>query len=242
MTKLLIVFPYWSGDHVQMEKSVRLACDLLDKKNDQVELLFLARFDSNYPSPDLFQHALNKFRDVKYWRCNRGGNGFPEGCSELAYGLFQYVIDQRRMNSVYLDIDAMLIMEADCVFTRRSWVEELCAEWENAKAQNKLVVGALQESGRWDKDVGEHINAVGIYDIDLLRIMPCLSGGAKDIGWDYYHREGILPITLNSKLFKLDWQKPSILSEDLFKDLEVLVYHGIKDDSAVRAIRERFNL
>lgn len=242
VTKILAVCGYWNGDRAQMEQVVRLISDLMEKPTTQSELLFLGRYDAEPPSREVYDHAAKRFSKVNYWRCNRVGYGFPDGCSQLIYGLFQYIQDQRRVNRFYLDIDALLILESDCAITRRCWVGELCAEWDRTKSMGKMIAGAIQPSGKWGHDVQEHVNAVGLYDVDILNALPCLKDGSTAVGWDYFHRNSTLPVAINSPLFKLDWQKQTISPEELFADPSVLVYHGVKDQSAVELVRKKYNL
>lgn len=226
-----------------MERSIDLACDLLDSKTDQSDLLFIGRFDADYPSPEIIAHAREKFRDVSYWRCMRIGFGHPDGCSQLAYGAFQYLLDQRKTDCRYQDIDTFLMLEADCVFTRKTWLTELLAEWEAARAKGKLIVGAVQPAGKWGHDVEEHVNAVALYHPDLLERIPNLVGGPLTIGWDYAHKNHILPLAMDTKLIELDWKRDTISKEELFeKNKDVLVFHGVKSDDAIRCVREKYGL
>lgn len=225
-----------------MERTIDLACDLLDKKTDDIDLLFVGRFDADYPTPEIMEHAKQKLRNVNYWRCMRIGYGHPDGCSQLAYGAIQYIQDQRRANSAYLDIDCFLMLEADCVFTRKTWVEELQQAWQETVAAGKKICGAIQPNGRW-VNVEEHVNAVALYEPDLLKTIPCLVGGPVTMGWDYVYRREMLPIARDTPLIKLDYKKPTITKEELFdQNPQVLIYHGCKDDTAIRHVREKYNL
>lgn len=242
MTRLLICLPYWNGDRIQMERVADLAADLLEKTTAEADLLFVGRYDADHPSPEIVRHVREKFRRVSYWRCTRDGEGFPEGCNNLAYGLFQYLLDERRVNGNLLDIDAMLMLEADCVLTRPSWLKDLIIEWEGAKACGKYVAGAVQPAGRWNPGSTVHVNAAALYHPELLLYHKCLVGGPREIGWDYYHGRQMVPVTHDSALFKLDYQKKTITPEELFSDQRIVVYHGVKDDSAIRAVRKRWGI
>jgi len=225
-----------------MEKSVRLACDLLDAPTTQSELLFLSRHDAEEPSEEIFAYAKKKFYKVHYWRCSLKGSGYPQGCNDLAYGLFQYMADQRSIGH-YPDISSLLILESDCVITRKTWVEELQAEWNKHLAQGRKIVGAIQMRGQWGQDTDYHVNAVAMYHPDILRFIPTLANGPADIGWDYYHRHVMLNHAGDTKLIKLDFRRESITEEELYgKQSDVLIYHGVKGDSAINAVRNHHNL
>jgi len=227
---------------MQMERVADLAGDLLERRAAQADLLFAGRYDADHPSRQIYSHLCEKFAHVSYWRCSRDGDGFPEGCNNLAYGIFQYLIDQRRVNSMYADISAVLILEADCVLLRRTWLQDLITEWEGARACNKLIAGKVIPAGTFSPGSAAHVNAVSLYDVEILRHLTCLVGGPRDIGWDYYHGRATVPVTHDSPLFKLDYQRPTITGQELFADPGVVVYHGVKDDSAIHAVRKRFGL
>jgi len=243
MGSLLIAGLYWGGDKIEMERAIDLASDLLSEKATNAHLLFVGRHDAEPPSAELIEHTKEKFVSVKHWRCTRSGTGYPSGCNDLAYGLFQYVGEQRRFNNHYRDVDAVLIFESDCAITRKGWVEELLNEWEREKAKKRTIVGSIQPKRRWGKDVDYHVNAVAMYHPDILHVLPALTGGPPDIGWDYHHRHAMLTQVGDTKLIKLDFQKKHITPEELFdQNKDVLIYHGVKSDDAIRAVRERYQL
>lgn len=237
--KLLVCLPFYTGDGNQMEKTARVACDLLEELTNQAEIMFVPRFDTDAPSMEIQNLAASKFFKVHVWRCPTKYAGFPAGCNAMAYGLLNHVSGQRCLNEGFFDIDAILILESDCVITRRDWVRELCGEWQEAINQNKLVAGALQHR---NGDIQEHINAVALYDPDVACVLPCLRGGPSHLGWDHYHGPSVVPYALDSKLFKLDYRRPTITPDQLFSDDRVLIYHGVKDDSALNAVRSRYLL
>jgi hypothetical protein len=234
MSRLLICFPFWEGDKANVEQVAQLACDLLEQPTDQAEVLFVARFDADFPSLHIQQEAAKKFAKMHLWRCTRKGVGFPAGCNEIALGIFEHVQTME-------GIDAILILEGDCVITRRSWVKELCDEWKRIASAGKLVSGTLQQSGKWGGDIEEHINASALWDSDMLCYLPCLKSCPPHRGWDHHHGPKIIPYAVDSPLFKLDYKRNTIGSEELFSS-GALIYHGVKDDSALKAVREKYQL
>lgn len=241
MSRLLVCCPYWHGDKDAMERAFSLAADLLPQKSLYADILFVPRHDTEFPSESLLHHVYKKFSRIYVWRCTRQGKGFPHGCNDLAYGIFNYVHDRRRESVDFNDIEVILLLEADCVFLRPTWVEELLAEWHSARNQHRVIAGGVQARGRWG-GTEEHVNAVALYAAEILQIVPGLRSGPENEGWDHYHRDSMLPVTLDSKLFKLDHQKASITEAELYADPQVLVYHGVKNDSAVNAVRQRHGL
>jgi hypothetical protein len=239
-TRLLICFLYWAGDRMEVERLVRVACNLLEEPTDQAEIALIGRWDAPPPSSGVQYQASKKFAKVHVWTCDRKGEGFPAGCNEMAYGLLNWVLINRHMWNKFRDITGLVLLEGDCVITRRGWVQELCSAWEGRKPKT-LVLGAVQ-AGIPEIPTNTHMNAVAIYDPEISRTIPQLIGGPQHIGWDNYHGPSMMPYAENSNLFKLDYRKPSITPEELFSEPMPLIYHGVKDDSAVKAVIERYKL
>jgi hypothetical protein len=239
---ILVSILYWHQDQKQAEAVTRIICDLLDEPTE-CELMMEARYDSPLASPQVQAYAQQKFAKVHVWKCNRKALGFPGGCNEMAYGLLNHITIQRHLGHGFKNIDAILLLEADCVITRKNWIKELKEAWKEAKEQSKLVVGALQPAYTWSpgSTASAHINAVALYDSDIVRYIPELRGGPNQTGWDHFHGPTILPHAVNSPLFKLDYRRPTIGQEELFAS-NALVYHGVKDDSALKAIRKKYNI
>jgi hypothetical protein len=243
MKKLLICFPYWDGDLAQVEKVARLAADLLKEKTPRAEIAFIQRFDASAPSTEIQNHVAQKFDRTRVWICDRRGEGFPGGCNELAYGIISWLqITKHTQPKEMEDIEGFVILEGDCVITRENWVDELWDEFGKMQAQGKCVAGALIPENQYCK---EHINAVAMYAWNVLTKIPALRGGPYLIGWDGYHGPSIVPNAMKSQLFHLDYKRPTIKPEDLFKKhagAAPLVYHGVKDGSALEAVRKKFCL
>lgn len=239
MSTLLLVLPYWSEDLKQVERVARLAADLLPEFAENAEIMLAGRYDAPAPSASIQIYLQQKFAKVHVWKCNRRGDGFPGGCNEMAYGIFNHILVSRHMKTGFANIDFLLLMEGDCVFTRRTWVEELMEAWE-ARGDNKHIIGTKQEAiPGWSND---HINAVALYDPEITRKFPFLIGGPMHLGWDTHHGPALLPFAEDSKLFKLDYKRETITEEELFAEGSPLVYHGVKDNSAIEAVRNHYNL
>jgi len=238
-TTLLLILPYWREDQKQVEKVARLCSDLLPEFAENAEIMLVTRYDAPPPSTSIQIALQQKFNKVHVWKCNRVGDGFPGGCNEMAYGIFNHVLTQRHMNAGFKNIDVLFLLEGDCVLTRPTWLEELIAAWED-RGDGKHIVGTKQDAiPDWSND---HINAVALYDPEITRKFPFLVGGPLHVGWDTYHGPALIPFATDSKLFKLDYKRPSITKEELFAKDFPLVYHGVKDNSALEAVRKKWIL
>ena len=240
--KILVVIPYWDGDRVQAETTALLAGDLLEKRSESVSLCFLHRMDSQQPRPKVVDKAMEKFDKVLVRRCGRSGSGFPHGCNEMAYFILAWPAHDPKL---FKDFDATLILESDCVFTRKNWDTELVEEWVRCVAAGKTICGNIIHNGFGGYP--RHVNAASLFgkEISILAAGP-LRGGPADIGWDYYHGRNLDPIAYDSPIFFLDYRKATITPRELFAPrkmgLSPLVYHGVKDSSAVQAVRDRYHV
>lgn len=240
--KILVVMQYWDGDKAQAEEVVSLASDLLPEMSDLVDLAFVYRHDAKPPRGAIQIKAGLKFGKVHAWKSSRSGTGWPEGSNAIAYGVLNDVPIRRHLYKEFEDIDAILLLEADTVFTRPNWDKELAALWDKTVKAQKYVTGAL---------VGEyggpepHINGVALFAWNASTVIPELRGGTCLEGWDYTHRKAILAKAMPSGLFRLDYKRPMITPDLLFAErdgIAPLVYHGVKDDSAIKAVREKYGL
>ena len=240
-SSLMVCLAYWEGDWAMAREVARLLSDLLPSRQSNVEFLFQRRFDFESPDADIVRHCEEKFARVHVRRARRRGIGFPMGCNELAFDMFDFMLCE---HDSFPHIDAALLIEADCVMTSRAWNHELIDEWRRAQAAGKFVCGAFIPG---NSDGGPfHINATAIYRWDILRHVPELVGSPGTVGWDWYHGTRLHPVGHYTPLIHLDYRRKSITPEELFypvKNKKVpVLYHGVKDDSAIRAVRERFKV
>lgn len=238
---LLVCLAYWPGDWAMAREVARLLSDLLPSKQSNVEFLFQGRFDCESPDPDIVRHCEEKFARVHVRRSRRKGVGFPMGCNELAFDLFDFMFCNRDR---FPRIGGVLLIEADCVMLSRTWNHEFVDEWHRAQAAGKLVCGSFIP-GNFNSGAF-HINATAIYRWDIIKHVPALYGSPGTEGWDWYHGTRLHPVGYDTPLIHLDYRKKTISSEELFspkKNKKVpVLYHGVKDDSAIRAVREKFKI
>lgn len=240
--KILVVMEYWDGDREAAEAVAIQAANLLDSKSYIVSLALVHRFDATPIPTKTVQNLHDKFKKVLVQRCPRQGQGFPFGCNELSYWTLNWPLHDPE---VFADTEAIMILEADCVFTRRNWDVELLSEWRKTQAEGKLICGNVIPFG-FD-GFTSHVNAASMYSKDIARFIGTkLAGGPACVGWDYFHGKNLIPVTYDSPLFFLDYRKEKITPDELFtprkQDTIPLMYHGVKDDSARRAVDERYAL
>lgn len=237
--KILVIMQYWEEDQKQAEEVIKLACDLLPEMSELVELLFVYRYDAKPPSTAVQIAAQQKFGKVGAWRCTRNGEGWPGGPNEMAYGVLSHVPIQRHLHNAFPDIDAILLLEADMVFTRPDWDKVLVEEWGKTVLDNKLICGALVAKDAPD----EHINGGAMFAWDATTHITALRGGPYLEAWDFHHRRIMVQNARPSRQFYLDYKRGTITPEELFFERESIVpviYHGVKDRSAIQAVRDKY--
>jgi len=237
--KILCCLPYWENDRKNVEEVASLLCDLLEEPTELADIAFIQRFDAPLPSFRIQEKCRHKFEHVIVWKCDRTGVGFPGGCNELAYGLLNWVPMQRHLYGGFKDIGGILILEGDCIVTRRAWDKELMALLGKMQANNRMVAGAVIPK---NEHTQEHVNAVALYDSNIAVKLPNLRGGPQNIGWDAYHGPIMVANNLKNDLFRLDYNRPTITQAELDVAGDALVYHGIKDSSGVLAVRKKYGI
>lgn len=240
--RILVVIPYWDGDRLRAEATALLAADLLEQKSEIASLAFVHRMDAKQPRASVVDKAMMKFKRVIVKRCERAGSGFPFGCNEMAYFILGWPAKDPRL---FEEVDAMLVLESDCVITRRAWDVEVLREWERTEAAGKIVCANLIHNGHGGYP--RHVNAASMFgkEIAALAAGP-LRGGPAHIGWDFFHGRHLDPVAYDSPIFFLDYRRESIQPSELFaprkKGLTPLIYHGVKDTSAIQAVRDRYKI
>jgi len=239
-SELLVCLPYWDGDWPRMREVALLLADLLPEKSTRTKLLFVLRHDvSKAPDSRLHERCADKFAEVRYYRNKRRGVGWPMGCNEMAFGIFDHVYCR---HSLFPKVDSLLIVESDCVMLRRTWDRDLHQAWHETQKAGKLICGTKIPTGF--QECKFHINAVALYSWDIIQKLPQLIGSPGTVGWDYFHGKITCPVAVNTPLIKMDYNRDTISEQELFskKNKSVVLYHGVKDDSAVKAVRSQLKV
>ncbi|MCK9587825.1 MAG: hypothetical protein M0Q93_00515 [Terrimicrobiaceae bacterium] len=238
---LLVCLPFWDGDWEQARKVALLLSDLLPEKQKDCELMFVSRFDAKQADTTVVMHCMEKFANVYSRKSRRRGVGFPMGCNELAFDIFDHV---SYSHSLFPQVRCILIVESDCVMLTRTWSQELFTAWKFAELDGKSICGNLipgnATGGPW------HVNAVSMYSWDIVKKIPQLIGAPGTAGWDYYHGPHTTPYAVDTPLIYMDYKRSSISATELFKVRKKrqvpVLYHGVKDDSAIQAVRKKFSI
>ncbi len=228
--RFLIVLPYWDGDAPQMEELISLLSDLEPERNPIADILLFARKDAKQLTGPIIDKLQAKFRTVGFERCRRYGTGWPFGCNEMAYDLFDLLATTPKYRDGYA---AFLPLESDATPTRPGWTGELFSAWKDAFSRGLLAIGYVHDKPRL------HVNGVAVWATDTATRVGRrkLLGGSGQIPWDVQHADLLLlPITQETPLIQFQFQRPTITAEQLMAT-GAAIYHGVKDGSARAAVR-----
>lgn len=239
--RLVLALQFWRGDRDLAMENARRIADNEPAFRDDVEFLFVARFDCPHDQVTV-QHVAKKFRTSTH-TTSRRGTGWPAGCNDVWGDLCQYAMG-RVYQGHWADVKAMLTFEADCVPVQRDWVDQISAEWDRAAAQGKFIVGAFMPPPR-NGPIG-HINGNAMFAPDIARRVPSVFGCSPLVGWDAAHAALFEPHWFPSPLFTNYYRGANVTEKDICRPspdgrAPVLV-HGVKDrsvcDFADRVLRK----
>lgn len=237
--KLLIVLNYWNGDRDMMKSLAELICDLESKRNENADILFFRRWDAEQMPHALIHRLEEKFESVKQLACRRrNAGGYPYGPNEMFYDLLESMYGRDWQMKYY----AFLNMEADCCPLSPDWIEQMIAAYTEAYNERKSAAGHFS----YDGSSRPHLNGAGIYSTDFWQKAGGMNiiGGPANIAYDVYHAQRIVPISKDVSQILLDFNRKTINEEDLFslkKNGNPVYYlHGVKDLSAITAVRNKF--
>jgi hypothetical protein len=243
--RMLIVLQFWEGDKAAAMKNARLVADLVPRREDKVDFLFSARFDCTHDKATV-EYVSRKFNTRTFINSNRRLSGWPGGCNELFFGSvdFIYSLIQSGKMPPY---KAILFFEADGYPLTPSWLRELSSQWDRFYARGARIIGHRIPPGPPESG-GLHINGNCLIsgDFEFLHWLSRKLGGCTaQGGWDYV----LAPLFkqrgwADCPAMKSYWHAPTMERAFFDKILAdgVVFSHGVKDDSVIRLVRERYLL
>lgn len=239
-TKLLLALQFWNGDKEQAMKLSRLIADIQPGFCNQADFLFAARFDTEQDEATINQVA-RKFRVHHFVNKNRRGEGWPAGCNDLFFGTMDwaYTYGVAEMIPTY---KAILTFEADSCPLHPNWVKSLSEGWDaaNTKQYGPLIAAA--------PGLREHINGNCLFsgDMDYLKwIARDVGGCTPHVGWDYVKADAFKERGCkNATMMRSLYRKTTMTEGEYQRNLQegVSFLHGVKDDSLIRIVRNRYAL
>lgn len=234
--KFLLVLQYYNGDIEQVEEQASLICDLEKVRNREVDVMLFRRADAREIGKHVTDKLKSKFGEVMSVKCRRvDAKGWPYGPNQMWSDLIMLMASAPALRDGYY---AFLPLEADVVPTRPGWIGELIAEWKQAMARGKAIVGYVH-----DNPV-PHVNGVAVYAADVYKRggSITLAGGSPQIPYDVRHAKTLLPMTQPTPLIHFKWQMPTVTAAEVFAErngVQPALFHGVKDGSARAAVKAR---
>lgn len=231
--KFLIVISHWSGDVERAEKLAELIADLEPQKNLTADVLLFHRNDCRPASLDVLNRLRTKFETVTTLRCSRvGATGYPFGANEMFYDLAMTMAAQKMSGRYY----AWINLESDCVPTHPGWIEALTDEF------NKLPKGKFAFGHQCLTHPHPHLNGVAVYSSSWAKVLGGIIGGPASLAYDINLGTQSVAASVDTPLIFLDFKKETITPDELFAPRKngraPSIYHGVKDGSAIKAVRD----
>jgi hypothetical protein len=216
---------------VDMDAAMELAeliCLLEPERRENTEFFLIYRSDCPYHLAKLFnQEVAKKFGRAEARAARNFAKGWPEGSNMLAASAFIEMSILHRMGSC--KNDAFLIFEPDCLPMALDWMDQLSAEWETTKVLGK------EAFGHWHQQGGPetlHMNGNAVFRSDFYDLHPTWIVGPGLMGWDYWFKDYLIPISRDSDLIFQHYNRHGITLAELEaiskNGRRPALFHGVK--------------
>jgi hypothetical protein len=166
--------------------------------------------------------------------------GWPDGPNILAGSAFiemSILLREKLCRS-----DGFLLFEPDCIPLEHDWIDQLSAEWERVKALGKEAFGHWHQSEHPD---WVHMNGNAVFRTNFFDKHPNLIIGPATVGWDFFFKEQLIAISVNSNLIHQNWNRYGLTEEEFLEirknGVRPALFHGVKTPDA-RAHARKFLL
>lgn len=227
--RMLIAIQFWNGDAQDAYSLARLLADIEPEHQKRADLLLISRFDTPI-DPQVVKEVSRKF-DVHQHRCKRRGTGYPAGCNDLWFGVWEWIAGRQARGVAY---KMAFTCEGDGAPVAQDWISRLHQSWD--KSQPAYVVGAY---------LGDHINGNGLFSCHpafvayLTRrvVMVTRDAGWDRVLWPNFQQWGAKGI----EEIRSYWQTPTMNPEWFEAEAAsgAVWVHGVKDRSLHQRARKR---
>jgi hypothetical protein len=236
--KLLILLPFYNGDRDQMIELCEFLADLEPEKTKLADIALYARNDAQFIDEGVVFRLSKRFGKVHQFRCRRmNAVGYPYGPNEMFYD----VIEKFRAEEWQKNYHAFFNMECDCIPLAVDWIKQLDAAFRAAAASE--TVFAIGHINNGNGTLVRHLNGAAVYSMKFWENAGRndILGGSGSVAYDIFHADKIMPIASDTPLIMLDWKRKTITQQQLFEarkeGFAPVIYHGVKDESALKAAR-----
>lgn len=233
---IALTIQYHAADRDEADRLLRLIAQIEPERREDVKLRLVARKDCGHVDMSTIQTVGRRF-DVTWGHTSSDESGWPAGPNAMACEIVATAPDW--LHEVgWSQVDALFMLEPDVVPLSRTWIADLSAEWDRAKAEGKSVMGAWRNSGgAYGHINGNCILGSAVWGLSCFRKPP------RSLAWDCH----IAPYVRNkwhpTGLIRNDFQGLGATEEKLRTpeagDVAPVLVHGYKDASA-REIARRW--
>ena len=236
--KILLALQYWEQDKAQAMQVARLIADMETRLSDRADFLFVSRFDCAHDM-ETIGYVSRKFK-VRHHVSRRRATGWPFGPNELWFETMQFCYEHTVEHERIPQYKAILTFEADATPLCPNWISILSDAWDETRPAN--TVGALLQHP------GPHVNGNALFSCDtgfMHWVVRQVSGCTPHGGWDYVLAPRFKEWGWKNCNAIRSWWKTPTLAREQFEPLYpqgVCFLHGVKDDSVIRMVREKYRL
>lgn len=226
LVKFIICLQYWQGDRDAAMRLARFIADLEPVMRDDVELQFFCRHDAHDPDVETLIHVSKKM-GAGYQKVLEHTVGYPQSPNFMAMFAMRHVAE------AFPDAAGAMLMEADCVPVARDWINQLRADWHQARAAGRLLMG----SWRAECTPNGHLNGNLCFVPQLAKLVGLPTVPPKK-AWDVALVKYFEPVWCRTGLIanrycELFVSDEALRTPECGTRAPVLV-HGVKDLSAVK--------
>lgn len=230
--KFVVCLQFYEADKPQAMRLARLIADIEPTRRDDVEIIFVARFDCDHDR-ETIDYVARRF-PVHWFTTHTRWTGWPSGPNSVAKDTLEWLAANRK------DAVGALLIEPDCVPTSLSWITDLISVWDSMYTASR---GLIWLAGAWRDSGGGHghINGNMICRPDLASLID-LGVIDQHMAWDCQIVPQILKHWAKNDAIRNCFESRNATEKDLFwapigSEAPLLV-HGFKDDSAYNLARQ----
>lgn len=231
VTPILICIPYWNGDKSQAVELCRIIAGLQPHHVQQsAHVMLVCRQDCSIDQ-NMVNIVSKKFNTFTF-QSNSPLKGWPAGPNGM-FGstmihISNYAVDH---------YECVFWMEPDCIPICPNWFWCLVEEWRRRHPQAHVVGCRADCNGN---GTGDHITGCAMYHPNIARLMPYLTT-CSEVAWDYQHRDKVVVNGGHTRLIQNRYKETNV-DPGKINEPGVVLIHGAKDDSVIRAVKKKFNI
>lgn len=205
-----------------------LICDL-EPAERATEFFLIYRKDCELYIAKRFERmAREKFVRAAARVARNHDVGYPGGSNMLAASAFieMSILCREKL----CKNEAFLLFEPDCIPMSVDWIDRLSQEWERARE-----IPGKEAFGHWHNQHSPphlHLNGNAVFRTDFFDRHPNLMIGPATMGWDFFFKEQLIGLSVDSNLIFQHWQRYGLTPEEF---LEIrkngerpVFFHGVK--------------